>query len=75
MEAIPGLQKRLKLRALQVDVDGSGAVEWEEFCVLMHKKESNIFSGIGTTVEGKTWRENFFKFLHKFFSFHFVPLG
>ena len=22
----------------QVDVDGSGAVEWEEFCVLIYKK-------------------------------------
>ena len=22
----------------QVDVDGSGAVEWDEFCVLMYKK-------------------------------------
>ena len=23
---------------VQVDVDGSGAVEWDEFCVLMYRK-------------------------------------
>jgi hypothetical protein len=36
---------------MQVDVDGSGAVEWEEFCVLMHKKvinNNNIFRTLPT---------------------------
>ena len=27
-----------KANSEQVDVDGSGAVEWEEFCVLIYKK-------------------------------------
>ena len=26
------------MMSYQVDVDGSGAVEWDEFCVLMYRK-------------------------------------
>ena len=32
----------------QVDVDGSGAVEWDEFCVLMYRKV--VFITIITTM-------------------------
>ena len=32
------MKSRLVIYILKVDVDGSGAVEWDEFCVLMYKK-------------------------------------
>jgi hypothetical protein len=28
--------------SVQVDVDGSGAVEWDEFCVLMYRKVQHL---------------------------------
>ncbi len=64
-ESIPGLHKRLNIRALVSRWTWTEAGRWSGrssafSCI---KRRATFFSEIGTRVEGKVWRKSFFAFI------------